>query len=149
MAHPTPAIVYPTLRQGADHGYRATCVHLPRVRHDPNPHLGRIDPVSVSHFARSTVDSLTTVRKLKGAGVEVYFEKENIWTSDVKGELLITIMSSLAQEEACSISENVTWGHRKRFADGKVSVPSATFSATTKARTATSSSIRNKRSQSA
>lgn len=45
MVHPTPAIVYPTLRQGADHGYRATCVHLPRVRHDPNPHLGRIDPV--------------------------------------------------------------------------------------------------------
>lgn len=40
-----------------------------------------------------------------------------------KGELLITIMSSLAQEESRSISENVTWGHRKRFADGKVSVP--------------------------
>ncbi|WP_292017508.1 hypothetical protein [Megasphaera sp. UBA4233] len=36
-----------------------------------------------------------------------------------KGELLITIMSSLAQEESRSISENVTWGHRKRFADGK------------------------------
>ena len=40
---------------------------------------------------------------------------------DSKGELLITIMSSIAQEESRSISENVTWGHRKRFADGKVS----------------------------
>ncbi|RUP87491.1 recombinase family protein [Dermabacter sp. HSID17554] len=52
-------------------------------------------------------------------GVEVYFEKENIYTFDSKGELLITIMSSLAQEESRSISENVTWGHRRRFAEGK------------------------------
>lgn len=72
---------------------------------------GKIDLIvtkSVSRFARNTVDSLTTVRKLKDAGVEVYFEKENIWTLDSKGELLITIMSSLAQEESRSISENVT-----------------------------------------
>lgn len=87
---------------------------------------GKIDLIltkSVSRFARNTVDSLTTVRQLKEAGVEVYFEKENIWTLDSKGELLITIMSSLAQEESRSISENVTWGHRKRFSDGKVMVP--------------------------
>ena len=91
---------------------------------------GKIDLIitkSVSRFARNTVDSLTTVRKLKDAGVEVYFEKENIWTFDSKGELLITIMSSLAQEESRSISENVTWGHRKRFADGKVSIPYGNF----------------------
>lgn len=91
---------------------------------------GKIDLIitkSVSRFARNTVDSLTTVRALKDKGVEVYFEKENIWTFDAKGELLITIMSSLAQEEARSISENVTWGHRKRFADGKVSVPYSRF----------------------
>lgn len=91
---------------------------------------GKIDLIitkSVSRFARNTVDSLTTVRQLKDAGVEVYFEKENIWTFDAKGELLITIMSSLAQEEARSISENVTWGHRKRFADGKVTVPFSRF----------------------
>ena len=58
---------------------------------------GKIDLIvtkSVSRFARNTVDSLTTVRKLKDKGVEVYFEKENIWTMDSKGELLITIMSS-------------------------------------------------------
>ncbi|MGV3103800.1 recombinase family protein [Rothia sp. 32237D007AR] len=91
---------------------------------------GKIDLIitkSVSRFARNTVDSLTTVRSLKEKGVEVYFEKENIWTFDAKGELLITIMSSLAQEEARSISENVTWGHRKRFADGKVTVPYSRF----------------------
>ena len=91
---------------------------------------GKIDLIitkSVSRFARNTVDSLTTVRKLKERGVEVYFEKENIYTLDSKGELLITIMSSLAQEESRSISENVTWGQRKRFADGKVSLPYKQF----------------------
>ncbi|MDK8663823.1 recombinase family protein [Corynebacterium coyleae] len=91
---------------------------------------GKIDLIitkSVSRFARNTVDSLTTVRALKDKGVEVFFEKEGIWTFDAKGELLITIMSSLAQEEARSISENVTWGHRKRFADGKVTVPYSRF----------------------
>ena len=82
---------------------------------------------SVSRFARNTVDSLTTVRKLKEKGVEVYFEKENIYTLDSKGELLITIMSSLAQEESRSISENVTWGKRKQFADGKVALPYKQF----------------------
>ena len=87
---------------------------------------GKIDLIitkSVSRFARNTVDSLTTIRKLKETGTECYFEKENIWTFDGKGELLLTIMSSIAQEEARSISENCTWGQRKRFADGKVSFP--------------------------
>ena len=60
---------------------------------------GRIDLIvtkSVSRFARNTVDSLVTIRKLKEHGCECYFEKENIFTFDGKGELLITIMSSLA-----------------------------------------------------
>lgn len=86
---------------------------------------GKIDLIitkSVSRFARNTVDSLTTIRKLKEKGVEVYFEKENIYTLDSKGELFITIMSSLAQEESRSISENVTWGKRKSAADGKVHI---------------------------
>ena len=67
---------------------------------------GKIDLIvtkSVSRFARNTVDSLVTIRELKSKGVEVYFEKENIWTLDSKGELLLTIMSSLAQEESRSI----------------------------------------------
>ena len=70
---------------------------------------------------------LTTIRQLKEHNVECYFEKENIWTFDSKGELLITIMSSLAQEESRSISENVTWGQRKRMADGKVSFAYSRF----------------------
>ena len=92
--------------------------------------MGKIDLIitkSVSRFARNTVDSLTTIRQLKDAGCECYFEKEGIYTFDGKGELLITIMSSLAQEESRSISENITWGQRKRFADGKVSMPYKQF----------------------
>lgn len=91
---------------------------------------GKLDLIitkSVSRFARNTVDSLTAVRNLKAAGVEVYFEKENIWTFDGKGELLITIMSSLAQEESRSISENVTWGKRRSFEQGNVYLPYARF----------------------
>lgn len=96
---------------------------------------GKIDliiTISISRFARNTVDTLTTVRKLKEKGIDIFFEKENIHTLDAKGELLITIMSSLAQEESRSISENVTWGQRKRFADGKVSLPYKRFLGYTK-----------------
>ena len=67
------------------------------------------------------------IRKLKDKGVEAYFEKENIWTFDGKGELMLTIMSSLAQEESRSISENYVLGQRKLFADGKVTVPFGRF----------------------
>ena len=73
---------------------------------------GKIDIIltkSLSRFARNTVDTLNVVRRLKKLGIEVRFEKENIWTFDSKGELLLTIMSSLAQEESRSISENCTW----------------------------------------
>lgn len=91
---------------------------------------GKIDLIvtkSVSRFARNTADSLTTIRKLKEHGVEIYFEKEQIYTFDGKGELLLTIMASLAQEESRSISDNVTWGQRKRFSDGKVSLAYSHF----------------------
>ncbi len=82
---------------------------------------------SVSRFARNTVDSLSTIRKLKEHNVECYFEKENIWTFDSKCELLLSIISSISQEESRSISENVTWGHRKRMADGKIIMPFGRF----------------------
>ena len=91
---------------------------------------GKIDLIltkSVSRFARNTVDSLVNIRLLKEYGTEVYFEKENIWTFDSKGEVLLTIMSSLAQEESRSLSENVAWGYRKRFADGKFSLAYSCF----------------------
>jgi DNA invertase Pin-like site-specific DNA recombinase len=91
---------------------------------------GKIDLIitkSISRFARNTVDTLTAVRQLKDKGVEVFFEKENIYTMDSKGELLITIMSSLAQEESRSISENVAWGKRAKCEEGKVYLPYKQF----------------------
>jgi len=82
---------------------------------------------SLSRFARNTVDCLTTIRKLKEHNVEVYFEKENIYTLDSKGEMLMAILASFAQQESLSLSSNVTWGIRKRFSDGKVSLPYKQF----------------------
>jgi DNA invertase Pin-like site-specific DNA recombinase len=91
---------------------------------------GKIDMIltkSISRFARNTVDTLTTVRKLLDRGCFVRFEKENIDTSDPKAELILSIMSSLAQEESRSLSENTTWGQRKRMADGKINLPYKRF----------------------
>ncbi len=108
---------------------------------------GRIDLIvtkSVSRFARNTVDSLVTVRKLKEKGVEVYFEKENIYTLDSKGELLITIMSSLAQEESRSISENVTWGSASGSQTARSPCRTSVFSAMRRVRTANPASWRRK-----
>lgn len=85
---------------------------------------GKIDLIltkSISRFARNTTDSLNAIRELKEFNVDIYFEKESIHSLDSKGELLITIMSSIAQEESRSISENVIWGKRKRMAEGIVS----------------------------
>ena len=85
---------------------------------------GKIDLIitkSISRFARNTLDTISYVRKLKDNGIEVYFEKENVWTMDPKSELILTIMASIAQEESRSISQNVTWGKRVSFQEGKVS----------------------------
>jgi DNA invertase Pin-like site-specific DNA recombinase len=84
---------------------------------------GRIDLIvtkSVSRFAQNTVDSLTTIRKLKEHCTEVYFEKESIWSFDSKGEVLFTIMSSLVKRESRSIYENVRWGQWKKISNGRV-----------------------------
>ena len=84
---------------------------------------GEIDLIltkSISRFARNTVDTLQTVRNLKAAGVEVIFEKENLHTFDPKCEVMLTIMSSLAQEESRSMSENIRWGKQKSMQDGNV-----------------------------
>ena len=82
---------------------------------------------SISRFARNTVDTLQTVRKLKAIGVEVIFEKENLHTMDPKCEMILTIFSSLAQEESRSISENIRWGRKKSMEDGNVSLPYSSF----------------------
>ena len=82
---------------------------------------------SISRFARNTVDTLQTVRELKAVGVEVRFEKENLHTFDPRCEMMLTIMSSLAQEESRSISENVRWGKQKSMRDGRVSLAYSRF----------------------
>lgn len=74
---------------------------------------------SISRFARNTLDCLNYVRELKELGIGIIFEKENINTMDAKGEVLLTILSSLAQDESRSISENCTWGIRRRFEQGE------------------------------
>lgn len=82
---------------------------------------------SISRFSRNTVDALSITRQLKAKGVEVYFEKENISSMDAQAELLFTIMSSIAQEESRSISENVRWGKQRSMEAGKVSLPYGQF----------------------
>ncbi len=91
---------------------------------------GKIDRIivkSISRFARNTLDCLNYVRRLKELGIGVTFEKENIDTMDAKGEVLLTILSSLAQDESRSISENSTWGIRKRFEQGQLHVNTTKF----------------------
>lgn len=83
---------------------------------------GKIDRIitkSISRFVRNTLDCLNYVRELKRLGIGVTFEKEAIDTLDAKGEVLLTILSSLAQDESRNISENSTWGIRKRFEIGQ------------------------------
>ena len=84
---------------------------------------GEIDLIltkSISRFARNTVDTLQPVRNLKAAGVEKKKKKENLHTFDPKCEVMLTIMSSLAQEESRSMSENIRWGKQKSMQDGNV-----------------------------
>lgn len=77
---------------------------------------------SISRFARNTLDCLTYIRQLKEKNVAVYFEKENINTLDSSGEILITIMASLAQQESESISKNIKLGLQYRYQAGQVHV---------------------------
>lgn len=74
---------------------------------------GKIDFIltkSISRFARNTLGSLKYIRHLRDKEVPAFFEKENINTMDVKGEIMLTIMSSLAQQESQSLSQNVKLG---------------------------------------
>ncbi|WP_395815342.1 recombinase family protein [Clostridium sp. C45] len=66
----------------------------------------------VCRFARNTVDTLVTTRELKNLGIEVYFVEDNIWTMDGDGELRLTIMATLAQEESRKVSERVRAGQK-------------------------------------
>lgn len=86
---------------------------------------GKIDMIltkSISRFARNTIDCLKYVRQLKEKNIAIIFEKENINTLEASGELLLTIMASLAQQESASLSQNVKLGLQFRYQEGKVQV---------------------------
>ena len=96
---------------------------------------GNIDLVitkSISRFARNTLDCLKYIRQLKDKNIAVFFEKENINTMDAKGEVLLTIMASLAQQESQSLSQNVKLGLQYRYQQGKVQVNHNRFMGYTK-----------------
>ena len=82
---------------------------------------GKIDAIltkSVSRFGRNTVDTLIYTRELKALGIDVYFEKENLHSISSDGELLLTLMAAFAESESQSMSENIKWGKRRRYAKG-------------------------------
>lgn len=96
---------------------------------------GNIDLVitkSISRFARNTLDCLKYIRQLKDKNISVFFEKENINTMDAKGEVLLTIMASLAQQESQSLSQNVKLGLQYRYQQGKVQINHNRFMGYTK-----------------
>lgn len=80
---------------------------------------------SISRFARNTADCLELVRKLLDLNVFIYFEKENINTGSMESELMLSILSGLAESESISISENSKWSVKRRFQNGtfKISYP--------------------------
>lgn len=81
---------------------------------------GKIDFViikSISRFARNTTDCLELVRKLLDLNVYIYFEKENLNTGSMESELMLSILSSLAESESVSISENEKWGIKKTVSE--------------------------------
>lgn len=91
---------------------------------------GKIDYIvtkSLSRFARNTTDCLELVRKLLDLGIAVYFEKENLDTGSMESELLLSIMSSLAESESVSTSENEKWSIRNRFENGTFKIGYAPF----------------------
>jgi len=96
---------------------------------------GKIDKVitkSISRFARNTVDCLNYIRKLKDKNIPVYFEKENIDSMDSKGEIMLTIMASLTQQESQSLSQNVKLGLQYRYQQGEIQINCARFLGYTK-----------------
>ena len=91
---------------------------------------GRLDRIltkSLSRFARNTTDCLELTRKLLGLGVTIFFEKENLDTGSMESELLLSIMSSLAESESVSISENNKWGIRHRYENGTYKIGCAPY----------------------
>ena len=82
---------------------------------------------SISRFARNTTIVLEIVRELKKLGVEIIFEKENISTMNGDGELMLTVLSSFAQEESKNVSENIKWRYKRKFEQGELAINATRF----------------------
>lgn len=80
--------------------------------------IKRVLVKSVSRFARNTTELLETTRELKDLGVVVVFEEQGYDTSQVLGEMLLTMYAMAAQEESHSISKNMRWSYQRRMANG-------------------------------
>ena len=83
--------------------------------------IGKVEHIlvkSISRFSRNTTDCLSIVRELLNIGVTIYFEKENIDTGDMESELILSILSSMAEDESASISKNEKWSIQRRMAAG-------------------------------
>ncbi len=84
---------------------------------------GKINKIlvkSISRFARNTVDALNYIRELKELGISVYFESENIDTLTPGGEVLITILAAMAEQESRTMSTNIKWSYQKKFQNGDI-----------------------------
>lgn len=120
-----PVQIYADIGSGTSTAYRPD---FHRMLEDCQK--GLIDHIitkSLSRFARNTKECLTVLRDLKQMGVSVYFEKENIDTSQISDEIMITIMEGLAQEESSSISRNIRWSLRRKMADGTLGIARVPF----------------------
>lgn len=109
----------------ADEGLSGTCrekrIQFNKMMDDAlDGKIGYIVTKSISRFARNTVDTLNCVRQLRDhkPPVGIYFEKENIDTLDRTGELMLTVLSGMAQDESRSISDNIRWSFQKKFQEG-------------------------------
>ncbi|MDU4970102.1 MAG: recombinase family protein [Atopobium minutum] len=83
---------------------------------------GKIDRIltkSISRFSRNTTDCLEMIRELQSLGISIYFEKEQIDTGAMENELFLTLLSSFAEDESYSISQNSKWSIKRRFENGK------------------------------
>ena len=96
---------------------------------------GKIDKIlakSISRFARNTVDTLSYIRELKELGIGVCFENEHIDTLTPGGEVLLTILAAIAEQESRTMSTNIKWTYQKKFQNGEVILSTGTMLGYTK-----------------
>ena len=82
--------------------------------------INRILVKSISRFGRNTVDTLKYIRELRELGISVFFETQNIDTMSAKGDMMLIVLSAIAEEESRTMSTNIKWAFQKRFKDGQV-----------------------------